>query len=84
MVGDADVAEEDSAGPSFAYEYIVKPGDSLASIAAAFARAGIITSIEQITQANDLQASHLKVGQRLLVPMSEAPSAAFGDERVFR
>jgi LysM repeat protein len=83
MRREADAAADLSAVPPFAYEYVVKPGDTLASIATAFARAGITVSIDQIIQANDVQSTRLKVGQRLLVPVSDGPSA-LGDAEVSR
>jgi len=51
------------------YEYVVQKGDSLASIAQEFAKAGVIVSREELLAANPgLDPARLRVGQRMFVP----------------
>ncbi|MDA0366125.1 MAG: LysM peptidoglycan-binding domain-containing protein [Chloroflexi bacterium] len=63
------------AGPSAGGDltYIVEPGDSLSAIAARFG-----TTVEAITEANDLADADIIVGQELLIPGGSAPAAAGG------
>jgi LysM repeat protein len=59
---------EPDATPTEGYEYVVRSGDSLASIAQDFRGAGAQVSPEEILQANGLHSTSLKVGQRIFVP----------------
>jgi hypothetical protein len=62
------VAEPPESESMQGYEYEVRSGDSLSSIAEEFTRAGVPVSPEEILQANGLHSTSLKIGQRLFVP----------------
>jgi hypothetical protein len=52
------------------YEYVVRRGDSLASIAQGFVEAGVAATRESILEANPgLDATRLRIGQRILIPV---------------
>jgi LysM repeat protein len=55
--------------PEQGYEYVVKKGDSLASIVRSFARAGIAVSFDDVFKSNPgLDSRKLRIGQRLFIP----------------
>jgi len=55
--------------PEKGYEYVVKSGDTLDAIAAAFKEKNIKVTVAQILKANPgLKAERLKVGQKVFIP----------------
>lgn len=70
---ETEPTESRKSEPTVGYEYVVRAGDSLASIAQDFARAGVSVTPDNILQANPgLDPARLKIGQRLFVP-AEVP-----------
>lgn len=56
--------------PTTAYEYVVRPGDSLTVIARRFAENGVTVKPADILSANPgLDRTQLQVGQRILIPV---------------
>jgi len=54
------------------YEYTIQKGDSLASLAQAFTKAGVMISSQELLAANPgLDPAKLRVGQVIFVPVSE-------------
>ncbi len=71
---DAPLTEEQS--PSTAHEYIVHAGDTVAKIVAACKRMGMPVTLADLLQANPgLDATRIKVGQRILIPTADPPEA---------
>lgn len=64
----AEPSDSRESEPIQGYEYVVQAGDSLTSIAEDFTRAGVPVTLELILQANGLQSTSLKVGQRIFIP----------------
>jgi len=63
-----------ASGPLKGYEYVVKSGDTLAAILAAYQQSGVKVSQSQVIKANPgLNPDRLKVGQKLFIPEPSAP-----------
>lgn len=58
-----------AAGPLKGYEYVVKSGDTLAAIIAAYQQSGVKATQAQVMKANPgLNPNRLKVGQKVFIP----------------
>jgi nucleoid-associated protein YgaU len=71
--GSAPVAEnlppQSAVRPDAGYEYVIRPGDSLARIAQAYGGVGVVVTPREILAANPgLDSARLKVGQVIFVP----------------
>lgn len=61
------------ATPQKGYEYVVKSGDTVAAIVAAYQQSGVKVSVSQVMKANPgLNANRLKVGQKVFIPDATA------------
>lgn len=64
----------DSGEPANGYEYVVRKGDSLASIVQRFSEAGVETTAPDILEANPgLVPWKLRVGEKLFIPIPKQP-----------
>lgn len=55
--------------PETGYEYVIKSGDTLSAVVAAYNKEGVKITIDQLLKANPgLKAESLKVGQKIFIP----------------
>ena len=75
-----EIASPDTAdvpGDEHGYEYVLRLGDSLASVARIYSQHGIPMTVKQILPANPgLDPARLRVGQKIFVPASSLPIAS--------
>ena len=60
---------ENPTGPEKGYEYVIKSGDTISTVVAAYREQGVKVSVDQVLKANPtLKPESLKVGQKVFIP----------------
>lgn len=73
-VREADSAAAAGPEPQKGYEYVVKSGDTISAIVAAYQQSGVKVTVDQVLKANSkLDPKRLGVGQKVFIPDPSAP-----------